>query len=87
MHHTDVYVGISHQRVAVKVNESRRSSVHVNVACLEGLHLGVHVYSLVEQLKSHLRCLDNVEGFDDNNVEQAVAHGGLWGDEHVVAIL
>ena len=54
---------------------------------LKGLDMTILWKGTFEELQSDLRGIDGIEGFHDNDIEEAVLHAGIGGNVGIVAIL
>ena len=83
----DVDVSTRHDGVTVVVDGSWLVAMDMQALGAEGLDLGVVAQSLHKQVGGNLGRFEGIEGFHDDDIHLAVAHGGTWGDVGVVAVL
>lgn len=80
-------VGVGHDRVAVEMYHPGLGAVYMQMLGSERLDFGALVERLIEHVNAYLGRFEQVEWLHDDYIHQSVAHGCLWRDIAVVAIL
>lgn len=80
-------VGVGHDRVAVEMYHPGLGAVYMQMLGSERLDFGALVERLIEHVNAYLGRFEQVEWLHDDYIHQSVAHGCLWRNVAIVAVL